>query len=219
MAKGGRKYRLLLYERIINHYLPAIFTLGFVILLNVSVLWGAEWYYIDPDKNPMMRLSTEGGIVMLAIGGLIILFWLFLLVVRKRAYVQLFDDYLCLATPFLRLNVSYKRIHRTTTSQLSDLFPPKRLSEWGRDIIGPLSSRTAIVIFLTAYPLPRSTLRLFLSPYFFYDNTPHFILAVDDWMRFSIELESRRSGIKTPRPATKPRATSSYGLLDELKKK
>jgi hypothetical protein len=222
MAKGGRKYRLLLYERIINHYLPAIFTLGLVVLLNVGVLWGAEWYFTNPDENPMMRLSTEGGLVMLVIGGLVLAFWIFLLFARKMAYIQLFDDYLRLATPFLRLNISYKRIHHTTTAQVGDLFPPKQINEWGRDIIGPLASKTAVIIHLTAYPkaMSRNALKLFLSKFFFYDKTPHFILTVDDWMRFSQELDSRRSGVKTPprqKAAPRPRITS--GLLDDLKRK
>ncbi len=220
MAKGGRKYRLLLYERIINHYLPAMFTLGLVILLNVGVLWGAEWYFTNPADNPLMRLSTESGTVMLVIGGLIIFFVVAMLFTRKSASVQLFGDYLRLATPFMRLNISYKRIHHTTTSQMGELFPPKRVSEWGRDIIGPLAAKTAVIVHLTAYPMSRGMLRLFLSQYFFYDKTPHIILLVDDWMRFSQELDSRRSGIKAPpqqKPVARPKAT--YGLLDDLKKK
>jgi len=222
MAKGGRKYRLLLYERIINHYLPAIFTLGFLILLNVGVLWGAEWYFINPDENPLLRLSTDGGIVMLAIGGMAMLLWVFLLIARKMAYVQLFDDYLRLVTPFLRLNISYKRIHHTTTAQLGDLFPPKKMNEWGRDIVSPLATRTAIITHLTAYPkgMSRAMLKLFLSKFFFFDNTPHFILLVEDWMRFSQELDSRRSGVKTPiRQKAAPRPKMTSGLLDDLKKK
>jgi hypothetical protein len=220
MAKGGRKYRLLLYERIISHYLPAIFTLGLVVLLNVGVLWGAEWYYTNADENPLLRLSSESGLVMLVIGGLVMVFWIFLLFARRMAYVQLFDDYLRLVTPFLRLNVSYKRIHHTSTAQVGDLFPPKQMNEWGRDIIAPLASKTAVIVHLTAYPLPRGTLKLFLSKFFFYDKTPHFILTVDDWMRFSQELDSRRSGIKAaPRQKASPRPRITSGLLDDLKKK
>jgi hypothetical protein len=222
MAKGGKKYRLVLYERIINHYLPALFTLGFVVLLNVGVLWGAEWYFTNPTDNPLPRLSTEGGTVMLLIGGSVLLVWLSMLFTRKMAHVQLFDDYLRLVTPFLRLNVSYKRIHHTTTAQMADLFPPRQMNEWGRDIIGPLASKTAVITHLTAYPkgTSRSALQMFLSKFFFFDKTPHFVLCVDDWMRFSQELDSRRSGVKIPihqKAAPRPKTTS--GLLDDLKKK
>ncbi|MCX6067611.1 MAG: hypothetical protein NT121_17950, partial [Chloroflexi bacterium] len=81
----------------------------------------------------------------------------------------------------------------------------------------PISNNTATVIHLTAYPLPRVTLSLFLSPFFFYDKTSHFVLIVDDWMAFSQELDSRRVAVKTPRQPPKPRITS--GLLDDLNRK
>jgi hypothetical protein len=35
---------------------------------------------------------------------------------------------------------------------------------------------------------------LFLSPFFFKDKTPHIVLLVKDWLRFSTELESMRLG-------------------------
>jgi hypothetical protein len=37
-------------------------------------------------------------------------------------------------------------------------------------------------------------LRLFLSPLFFKDKTPHFVILVKDWMKLSAEMESMRSG-------------------------
>jgi hypothetical protein len=42
--------------------------------------------------------------------------------------------------------------------------------------------------------MPQSTLRLFLSPFFFKDKTPHLVILVDEWMKFSNELESLRQG-------------------------
>jgi hypothetical protein len=98
-----------------------------------------------------------------------------------------------------------------------NLFPPKSLSNWNRELLEPMFGNTAIVVHLTSYPLPRGVLRLFLSPFFFYDKTPHFILVVADWMAFSTELDSRRISGKVPRQPPKPRITS--GLLDDLKRK
>jgi hypothetical protein len=125
------------------------------------------------------------------------------------------------ATPFLRLNISYKRIHRITTAQMFNLFPPKSLSGWNRELLAPISGNTAIVIHLTSYPMPRPVLRMFLSPYFFYDKTPHFIFAVADWMALSVELDSRRSGGRVARQqqAARPKPKVSSGLLDDLKRK
>ena len=217
MAKGGRKYRLLLYEYMLDRWWPMTFLTAMMIFINVGALWTAEWYFKNPAENPLPTLSMAGRVIMLAIGVICLLFTVLLLIIRKMAYVQLFNEHLQLATPFLRLNISYKRIQRITTAQLFNLFPPKSLSGWNRELLAPISGNTAIVIHLTSYPLPRVSMRLFLSPFFFYDKTSHFVLAVDDWMGFSTELDSRRVAKKVPRQPPRPRMTS--GLLDDLKRK
>ena len=74
------------------------------------------------------------------------------------------------------------------------LFPAKSVSKWQAEIIEPLARMTVIVLELNAFPMSQSSLRLFLSPLFFKDKTPHFVILVNDWMRFSSELESMRTG-------------------------
>jgi len=217
MAKGGRKYRLILYEYMLNRWWPMTFLTGMMIFINVGALWAAEWYFKNPAENPLPTLSMPDKIIMLAIGIICMLFTVFLLITRKMAFVQLFGDHLRLATPFLRLNISYKRIQRATIAQVYNLFPPKSLSGWKREIIAPISGNSAIVVHLTSYPLSRTALGLFLSPFFFYDKTPHIILIVDNWMEFSTELDSRRVARKVSRQPPRPRITS--GLLDDLKRK
>lgn len=219
MAKGGRKYRLLLYWHILDRWWPVTLSIAIMIFLNVGVLWGAQWYFIDPAENPLLVLPEAGGYMMLGAGGFALLFTFFLLFLRGGAYVQLFDNYARLATPFLRVNISYKRIHRTTTAQVASLFPPQKYKGWKREIIEPVAFETAIVIHLTTYPLPRAALGLFLSPFFFFDKTPHFVLIVDDWMNLSIELDSRRSGIKPKAPGKPSRPRIASGLLDDLNRK
>ena len=59
-------------------------------------------------------------------------------------------------------------------------------------------AKTAIVIELKEFPIPRSVLRFFLSPFFFKGSTPHFVFLVDKWMSFSTELESLRVGGSLP---------------------
>lgn len=216
-ARGGRKYRLLLYEYMLNRWWPMTLLVALALWLNVGALWGAEWYFTPPAENPLPVLSTMGGTVLLVIGGLCLLFTLFLLITRKMAYVQPFSDHLRLATPFLRLNISYKRIQRVTAAQFFNLFPPKSLSTWRRELFEPISGTTVIVLHLTSYPLSRAVISPFLSPFFFYDKTPHFVLAVEDWMSFSTEMDSYRAAGKAPRQPPKPQITS--GLLEDLKHK
>ena len=67
-----------------------------------------------------------------------------------------------------------------------------------REILNPLFKLTAVVVELNALPMPASTLRMFLSPFFFKDNTPHLVILVQDWMGFSTELESLRTSGNEP---------------------
>ncbi len=219
MAKGGKKYTLVLYHYILDRWWPSTFMLAMLLFIIVGFFWGFEYYFSTYQQGdmPLPRLSTAGGVVLIGVGGVALLLTLFLLVARKLAYVQLFDTYLRLATPFLRMNIAYKRIHKTTTAQVSNLFPPKKFSGTSRDILSAVAGETAIVIHLTALPLPRASLRLFLSPFFFYDNTPHIVLIVDNWMKFNVEFDSRRMGAKTRTQPPKPKMTS--GLLDDLTRK
>jgi hypothetical protein len=185
MAKGGRRYPLIIYTRMMNRWGPAFLLLG-------AALIGISWaiYSSGAEQWRWLGLASVGGL-NLFVGMLMLLF-------RNGAYVQPFSDHLRLATPFLRLNVSYKRIRRTSPATMGSLFPPKSVSQVQADIIQPVAKMTAIVVELSAYPMSQSMLRLFLSPLFFKDKNPHFVILVNDWMKFSAELESMRSGGDAP---------------------
>ncbi len=195
-ARGGRRYPFVVYTLMINRWWPAIFTLGLA-------LFGLAWaVYLNGYEQ--WRWTTFAWI-----GGFITLVALFMLTIRKSAYVQPYGNYLRLVTPFLRLNISYKRLHKTSTATMGALFPPSSVSRWGAGIIEPIAKKTAIVVDLYAYPVSRVVLQFFLSPLFFKDKTPHFVILVDDWMRFSSELESRRVGGGTEPTGQVKRDTSS----------
>ena len=102
---------------------------------------------------------------MLAVAVICLLFTLFLLVIRRMAYVQLFDDHFRIVTPSLRLNVSYSRLQTSVISRMAELFASRRLSSRQRQIIEPVLGNTVVVLHLSSYPIPRSTLGLFLSPF------------------------------------------------------
>jgi hypothetical protein len=137
-----------------------------------------------------------------------------LLGMRGMAYVQTFPSHLKLVTPFLRFNISYKRLQRYTTAEIRTLFLPDKMRGWKRNLIAPLGGRTAVVLELNGWPVQPELLRVFLSPFFFKDRTPHFVILVNDWMRFSTELESMRSGGGTARPnQPRPRSQSILSRL------
>lgn len=200
--KGGRRYPLVIFTTMMSRWWTAVFALGLAMLGLAWVLrsWGFEqWRW--------MVFAALG--VFSVIAGLVI--WL----IRKSAYVQPFNDHLRLVTPFLRMNISYKRFRRASPASMGSLFPPKEIPRSLVDIVEPLARMTAIIIEVNALPIPRSTLRFFLSPLFFKDKSPHIVILVEDWMRFSAEMDSMRHGGDVPQ--TQHRRDIS--ILSKLPKK
>jgi len=207
MARGGHKYPLIVYQHMLNRWWPALMALG----LGMFALAYSE--YIDP----MARFLAWRWQLFAGIGALAILIGVFFVILRHLAYVQPFPEYLKLVTPFMRINISYKRIKKTTTTEMRYLFAFKSLSGWMQDIFEPLAGKTAMVIDLNGYPISPVMLRFFLSRFFFKDKTPHVVILVKDWMRFSSELESMRTGINIIPSAPQKRQKSS--ILSQLPKK
>lgn len=192
MAKSGPRHPLMLYRFMLDRWWPVTLWTG--IMLLVLALGLGRLPGLLPQYTFMVVTYRELW-TLAGIGGLSILFSLFLMLIRSHAYVQLFENHLRLTTPFLRLNIAYRRIEQTSTSELQQLFPPKRLSNWRREMLRPLAARNVVVLSLAGYPVSRILLRFFLSPFFFPDKSPKLALLVPDWIKFSSELESRRGAL------------------------
>jgi hypothetical protein len=206
MARAGHKYPLVVYRHLVSRWWTPMIAIG----LGMFALAYSE--YIDP----LGRLLLWPWQLPAAVGGLSILVGIFFWAIRYVAYVQPYPNYLKLVTPFLRVNISYKRITKTTATEMRHLFSYKGMSGWVRDIFSPLANNTAVIVELTGYPMSPALLRLFLSRFFFKDKTPHFVILVKDWMRFSSELDSMRSGIDVNPP---PQKRSRDTLLSRLPQK
>jgi hypothetical protein len=207
MARGGRRHPLVIYREVINRWWPDTLIMG---LILVGVAW---LVYRDPISQfePWRWKGT------LLLGAGTVIFALLLLAMRSMAYVQVFPTHLKLVTPFLRLNISHKRLRRSITTEMRALFPPNKMRGWKRDVIAPLGGRTVVVLELNGWPAAPELLRVFLSPFFFKDKTPHFVILVNDWMRFSTELESLRNGEGTAKP--KQSRSINQSILSRLPRK
>ena len=211
MAQGGRRYPLVIYTHMIDRWRPWIFWLGVALLglAGVVFYWGMEqWRWVAFGSVGIFNIFAS------------ILMW----IIRKSAYAQAFPDHLRLVTPFLRMNISYKRFRRSGPANMGALFPPNRVSSAQAEVVQHVAGMTAVVIEFTGHPMSQSALRFFLSPLFFKDKTPNLVILVDDWMRLSSELDSIRSGggrAATPQAQQPPqqqqqkRATSS-SILSKL---
>ena len=206
MARGGTKFPLIVYKHLLNRWWTPMIAMG---LGMFGIAYGQ---YMEP-LGPFLPMRW---MPLVVIGVLAIMTGIFFLIIRQFAYVQTFPGYLKFVTPFLRLNISHKRIHKTTTVEMRQLFPPQSMSSWMREIFGPLASQTALIIELKGYPISPVILRMFLSRFFFKDKTPHLVILVKDWMRLSSELDSLKSGIDpNPPPARKQKSNSILSRLSK----
>lgn len=171
----------------------------------------------DQYTDPVYRFIPWRWQLFAGLGVLGFLLGIFFLAIRQIAYIQAFPGYIKLVTPFLRVNISYKRLLKTTTSEMRHLFPPRSMSGWIRDIFEPLASQTALILELKSYPISPSILRLFLSRFFFKDRTPHLVILVKDWMGFSTEIDSFRTGTDPNLVPVEQRGSDS--ILSKLPRK
>lgn len=207
MARGGHKFPLVVYQHMLNRWWTPMFAIGLVMFALAY----------DQSIHPIYKFIAWRWQLFAGIGVLAILIGIFFLIIKQIAYIQVFPGYLKLVTPFMRVNISFKRLHKTTTAEMKQLFPPKSMSVWMRDIFQPLASQTAIVLELKGYPISPVILRMFLSRFFFKDKTPHLVILVKDWMRLSSEIDSFRTGINiNSKPAQKHNNSS---ILSKLPRK
>jgi hypothetical protein len=193
--KSGNRYPLLLYRRVMSRLWAAALVLGILLL----VAWGWEWFYPTP-------LLEGGDNIWLAVAGLVSLaFALFAFFGRNMAYVQPRRDHLRLVTPFLRLNISYRRVRNSHPAEFTQLFPPNEASWAQRNLLDPFYGKTSVVVELTAFPMNPRLLRFFLAPQMFSPHSKGLVFLVPDWMEFSTDLDSFHGAwMQTQKRAQRP---------------
>jgi hypothetical protein len=214
MAKEGSRHPLVIYRFMLDRWWASTLPTGILLLVLAVGLGGLPG--LLPQYHfmwvPIWKLWLLAGA-----GGIAVFFSIFLIIIRKNAYVQAFEHHLRLSTPFLRLNIAYHRINRTSTAELQQLFPPNRSSRRQKELLRPLATKTVVVLELAGFPISRTILLFFLSPIFFPDNNTRLALLVPDWIKFSTELESKR-GVSKDRQHQPVDNNPRSRLLSDLKK-
>ena len=190
MPRNGHRHRLILYTYMLNRWWKFTLLIG-VILLTLAV--GLKMAAALLPQYPYLVESDTTFWALAGAGGYAVLLSVFLISIAKSAYVQPFVNHLRLITPFLRMNISYRRIRQASSVEMKHLFPILKYQGWRRRLMLPLAGQTAIVLEMRGWPLPHWVLNLFLSPFFFPDNTTRLALLVPKWMDFSMEMESFRT--------------------------
>lgn len=198
MAKSGKCHPLLFYRRAMDRLWLATLFLGLIL----GIVWLWFWW----SDVPLISSGNETWLLAGSVAALA--FTVFAFFARRAAYVQPQRDHLRLVTPFLRMNISYRRIRSVHPAGFQQLFPPGKASWAQRSFLEPFYGRTAVVVDLTSYPMSPFLLRFFLAPQMFSPQSTGFVFLVPDWMEFSTELDSFRSMRAQPQSSKRPRKKS-----------
>ncbi len=178
--KSSSRHTLLFYRRTMDRVWIATFILGLVLAAS------ATWSLVG--VRTMLYISSDIWLSACAI--LAFTLSVFAFITRYMAYMQVFDTHINLRTPFLRLNVSYRRVRSAHPALIQQLFPDKELSWAEHHYLAPFYGKTAVVVELSKYPMNPKILRLFLPAQMFSPQSPGLVLMVPDWMKLSTELDS-----------------------------
>ena len=177
--KSGKRHRLVIYQRAMDRLWAVTLILGLLIL--AIWWWSGDFFPIFPE--PFDSIILAGGTILITLA-----FLMFLM--RTMAYVQAYPDHLRVATPFIRLKVSYRRIRTIHPVEFHKLFPLAKASWADRRILEPFYGKTVLVVELSEFPIRQSVLRLFLPRVMFSTQAKGLVLVVKDWMALSTELDS-----------------------------
>ncbi|MBN2547535.1 MAG: hypothetical protein JXB15_00135 [Anaerolineales bacterium] len=179
-TRQGHRHPLLLYRRTMDRIWPYTLVLGLLLL--------AAYLFALVDKSAWLNISSD---VLLLVGAVVaLILCAFAFVSRFMAYVQVFSDHLRLVTPFLRTNISFRRVRSIHPVLMQQLFPPKE-SKWAqRRFLEAFYGKTVVVVELRSYPMDPSMLKLFLPTAMFSPQATGLVFVVPDWMKFSTELDS-----------------------------
>lgn len=179
-SPSGKKHRLLYYK----HTMARVSRLSF--LLDM-VLWFI-WLVVSP------QMSTEMSDFVWYAAVLVLGIALFAKFAKNRGYAQAKTGYLLLATPFLRLKISYKRIRSSHAVEFVQIFSPRKMSWANKRFARPYFNMTALAVVLDEFPIPKVILGLFLPKYSFHpQEKAGFILVVKNWLALSTEIDSYKS--------------------------
>ncbi len=180
--KKTSRHTLLLNKRMMDRLLLPSFVLG----LLLGLIW---WWSNFMDTT----IIENGNNAWIAVSAFVALsFTLLAFVTRRMAYVQAYNTHLRIVTPFLHLNISYKRIRNTHPADFQQIFPANRASCAQTRFLAPFYGMTAVIVEMHSFPISPKLLRLFLPSQMFSKNAEGLVLLVPEWMKLSTDIDTYR---------------------------
>jgi hypothetical protein len=163
-----------------------IWKLTLLLAIFLSVAWG--WRYWQTQT--IIVLSVDSLILVSAL--LAFMLTLVFLVARSMAYVQPTSKYLKVATPFMRVNISYKRVRGVRPVLMQQLFPKDDVKRSLYKTVAPYYGKTAVAVELKSFPSDPKIMKMFMPASMFAKQFQGMVFLVPDWMKLSTEVDSYR---------------------------
>lgn len=186
-SKAGQeapiRHPLLIYYNLGKRYRPLGFLFIFlgIIAFLPSFISELETDFADPDD-----LALLGGALIL-VG---IAFWLFSMLVKRRAYVQCNPDLLVVRTPFNRTLISYRRVKLVQPVQVSQIFPRDSLKGMGKPLMKPLLPMTAVEMQMKSWPGSKRRLQRLFSKYMFSPRSEAWLFIVPNYSALIRQIDA-----------------------------
>ncbi|MBI3159719.1 MAG: hypothetical protein HYZ26_09000 [Chloroflexi bacterium] len=178
--KVGKKHTILFYK----HSMDRVWRSMLVLSLLLVPVWFFAPGLLGIPKGSLADNALMGAMIVALIGALFTFF------VRNMAYVQVKTDHVLIATPFLKLKISFRRMRSIRSMELSQMYDYRRLSWADRRFLRPYFGKTILTIVVKNYPLSMGTMKLFLPKFMFNPMDKGFVLLVKDWMTLSTEFDT-----------------------------
>jgi len=178
--------------------------------LLLGILLGLVWWQ-SGSENALIQNANNlwvlaGAVICLVIG-------LFAWIARNMSYIHPQANHFQIATPFMKLNVSYRRVRTIRPVDLIQTFPPDQ-QKWATvQLFAPLYGNTALAVELKGYPLSQFALRLFFPPQFFLPQATGFVIIIKDWMKLSTELDTRIGALQ----GSSQKSPDQPGLIESIR--
>ena len=194
--KRGDRFRLIIYERMWQRWAwPCIL----IVPASVALWWFAP-------RIPIIYAPFRALALIPALVSLVILVYTFL--ARRLAWVQCKPNHLHIQTPFYPLVISYGRIKGVRPKPFSQVFNPAGEKTARLRWLLPYWGKTTLVVELSKYPLSKTWLRLWFSPYLLTADATSFTFLVEDWMALSRQLDEFRSAWTIHRTSQRQEAST-----------
>ena len=201
LKTAGKKHPLLFYR----HTMQRLWRIS--VMLDI-VLWITWWFASARLSAWMKEFIWYGAALVLGIA-------IFSRLARNMGYAQAKADHLLLATPFLRLKISYRRIVSARPMDFVQLYSPKKMSWADKRFAQPYFRKTILAVILNGYPMPKALLRFFFPKFMFHPKeNSGFVLVVPDWIALSTEIDSFQSSSREAR-SLRPRNIGMRGLYKD----